>query len=526
MTKKILIPTKLDGIAAEILTNHSGFQVVQDDATPLADLVAAHPDTYGLIVRSEPITSEIIDALPSLAMVIRAGAGFNTIDTKYARSRQVDVMNTPGANANAVAEEVVAMMLADARHVVAADPSVRSGKWEKKRFMGRELTGKCIGVVGVGYIGQTLIKRLRGFDMEVLGYDPVLSQERARDVGVELVDLETLFARADYISLHVPENDQTRNMVNGDLLAHAKEGATIVNCARSGIIDLAAMKEWKERRGLRLLNDVYPKDEAGPKEATDVADLMLPHLGASTKEANQMAARRAAEQLIDFVDKGNMSYIVNRDVPAGLDAAFGDLSYKLARLARAAVGDGCPLKVVETSFYGSLNPYSNWLIMPTLAALSDGFDRSMDYAMALQYMKDMGIEYENRDTDDSKGFSNSITLDVTGALDKNNLRHVSVRGTVAEGVVMISRIDDFDGLYFDPEGHNVAFVYKDRPGVLGRIAASLAEAGINIDDVRNPHDSAGEESMAILKVNQPVPDTVLESISKEIEARVCFYAKL
>ena len=526
MKKKVLIPTKLDALAAKILAGHGGFDVVQDESAELADLAAQHGDAYALIVRSEAVTAQIIDALPKLKLVVRAGAGYNTIDTTYARSRGVDVMNTPGANANAVAEEVVAMMLADARHVLQADPSARSGKWEKKRFMGRELTGKCIGIVGVGYIGQTLIKRLRGFEMKVLGYDPVLSQERARDIGVELVDLPTLFSEADYISLHVPENDQTRKMVNSDLLSRMKPGATIVNCARAGILDVDAMRTWKEKSGLRLLNDVYPKDVEGEKPIAEVADLMLPHLGASTVEANQTAARRAAEQLIGFVDEGNMSYIVNRDVPAGLDEAFGTLAFKLAKLARAMVGEQSQLKVVETSFYGSLKPYANWLIMPTLAALSEGFDRSMDYAMALQYMRDMGIEYEDRETDDTKGFQNSITLDVTAARDKDNLRHVSVRGTVAENNVMIARIDDFDSLYFDPDGHNVVFVYADRPGVLGTIAARLAAAKVNIDDVRNPHDSKGEESIAIVKVNQPVSEDVIGSIVNEIEARVGFYAEL
>jgi len=202
--KKVLIPTKLDTVAKDILTENGGYEVVQDDSTPLEELLAQHADTFAMIVRSEKVTSEVIDTLPELKVVVRAGAGFNTIDTKYARSKKIDVMNTPGANSNAVAEEVVAMMLADARYIAAADASTRDGKWEKKRFMGRELAGKTVGIVGLGYIGQLVVKRLSGFDCTFLGFDPVITPERAEQLGVTLTSVEELFAASDYISLHIP----------------------------------------------------------------------------------------------------------------------------------------------------------------------------------------------------------------------------------------------------------------------------------------------------------------------------------
>lgn len=524
--KKVLIPTKLDTAARELLEAHGGYVVVQDDATPLGELAAAHADAYALIVRSEPVTAELMDALPSLKVVIRAGAGYNNIDTAYARKRDIDVMNTPGANANAVAEEVIAMMLADARHVVAADPSTRSGKWEKKRFMGREITGKTLGVVGVGYIGQTLVKRLRGFDMKVLGYDPVLTEARARDLGVELVDLPELFARADYISLHIPENPQTRGLVDARLLEAMRPGATLINCARAGILNEADLAAARAAKGIHFLNDVYPKDEAGEKPIATVADLMLPHLGASTQEANRNAAVRAAEQLIEFDDKGITTYIVNRDIPAGLDAAFGELAYAVAALCRRIVGAGSKLKLIETSFYGSLAPYSQWLLRPVLAGVIEGFDRSMAYATMLEYLRGMGIDYENRETDDSKGYQSSITIDLTAAVDDDTLNHASVRGTVAEGNLMVSRINGFDKLYIQPAGHNLIFTYRDRPGVLGQIGAAVAEAGINIDEVRNPHDEKGLNSLALLKVNQPIPPETVRRIAEQIDAQIAVYAPL
>jgi D-3-phosphoglycerate dehydrogenase len=520
--KKVLIPTKLNRVVKDTLEAAGRYQVVLEETKDLKGLVSQHTDTYALIVRSEKVTPEIIDLLPALKVVIRAGSGYDNIDTKYARKKGIDVMTTPGANANAVAEEVVALMLADARHLIAADLSCRAGKWEKNLFMGRELSGKTIGIVGLGAIGRLVARRLSGFDVRLIGYDPVISQERAAAAGVDLVDLPTLFDQADYVTLHIPENNETRGLVNAALLGRMKDGSTVVNCARAGILHEADFRALKSEKKLRLLNDVYPKDIEGEKPIADIADIMLPHLGASTKEANYKAALHAAEELIEFDEKGISSYVVNRDIPPGLDEAFGELAFLLARLCRQLVGRDAKLKLVETSFYGSLKPFAPWLLVPVVAALSEDFDRSSDPKAAQAYLKDMGIDLEDRETDDRKGFENSITIDLTATLGGDLLRRASVRGTVTEGVLMISRINDFHSLYFEPRGHTVVFIYDDRPGVLGRIGAALATAKVNIDDVRNPHDSKCEKSIAIIKVNQKVPGEVLDAIATDIQATTWF----
>jgi len=516
--KKVLIPTKLDAVARETLNAHGGYKVVQDDSGDLASLAAQHPDTYALIVRSEKVTAEIIDALPSLKVVIRAGAGYNTIDTKYARSKQVDVMNTPGANANAVAEEVIALMLADARHVIAGDASTREGKWEKKNFMGREITGKTVGIVGFGAIGQLVAKRLSGFEVKVLAFDPFLSIERASDLGVSSVSLEEVFEKCDYISLHMPENDETRGIVNKSLFARMKNGATIINCARAGILNEDDLRALKGDKGIRFLNDVYPKDEAGDKPIKDIADIMLPHLGASTAEANWNAAYRSATQLIDYDEKGIASYVVNRDIPEGLDRAYSELAYALAHTCRGIAGGNKKLKLIETSFYGELARFADWLLVQVVAALSDDFDRTQGYDAALEYLKEMGVDYFNRETDTTKGYGDSITVDVTTSLDSAHFQRISVRGTVAESNMMISRINDFDKLYFEPIGTAVLFIYKDRPGVIGQIGNALAEAGVNIDDMRNPHDPSGEDSLALMRITGEVDCDVIDAIAAKIDA--------
>jgi len=516
--KKVLIPTKLNTVAREILINHGGYEVVQDDSTEFADLVARHPDTFAMIVRSEKVTAEIIDALPSLKLIVRAGAGYNTIDINYARSKDIDVMNTPGANANAVAEEVIALMLADARHVVPADISVRAGKWEKKKFMGREISNKTVGIIGFGAIGQLVAKRLSGFDVKIFAYDPFLSAERAEELGVTPADIKQIFSECDYVSLHVPENDETRGMINRSLLSLMKNGATLVNCARAGIINEDDLRAVKAEKGIHFLNDVYHKDAEGMKSVADIADVMLPHLGASTYEANYNAARRAAEQIIDYDDKGIANYVVNRDIPEGLDRNYCNLAYTLAHICRSIAGPKSKIKLIETSFYGNLKPYADWLLVQIVAALSDDFDHTQNAAAALDYLKEMGVKYINRETDSSKGYENSITVDVTSSMDAENLTRVSVRGTVAEGRLMISRINDYDKLYFEPVGAVALFTYKDRPGVVGTIGNALAEAGINIDDMRNPHDASGENSLALLQIDKPIDDELVEKIAKEIDA--------
>ncbi len=524
--KKVLIPTKLDTIAAETLNRTGQYDVIQDESGDLAALAGQHPDTYALIVRSEKVTQEVIDAFPELRVVVRAGAGFNTIDIEYARSRNIDVMNTPGANSNAVAEEVIAMILADARNIIKADQTTRAGQWEKKALMGRELTGKTIGIVGLGNIGKLLAKRLSGFDVRIIAFDPVVAAERAEEWGVEMTDLETLFSTSDFITLHAPENDQTRNMVGDRLLSIMKDGATIVNCARDGLIDKEALRLAKQSKDLRFLNDVYEKDEAGDKPVSDIADIMMPHLGASTFEANYNAARRAADQLIDFDTKGVTSYIVNRDIPEGLDRAYCELANVLARLSRSVIGPTSPLKLVETSFYGTLEPYAQWLLVPVVAGISEDFQSTLDSGAAVRWLKEAGIDYVNREVDHDKSYVNSMTIDMSAEAQAGSARFVSVRGTVTEGTLIVSRINEFDKLWYEPVGHSVMFIYQDRPGVLGTIGAKLAEQGINIEDVRNPHDRKTDRSLAILKVNQPVPVAAVQAIGDEIEAQAALSLSL
>ncbi len=515
--RDVLIPTKLDAFAANLLKDN-GFDVVQDAETPLGDLVKTNSSAEVLIVRSEKVTAEIIDQLPKLRLVVRAGAGFNTIDTKYARKRNVDVMNTPGANSNAVAEEVVALILGAYRHLVPADISTRAGKWEKKRFMGRELTGKTVGILGLGHIGQLLVKRLSGFEVKVLASDPFMNADLAKQIGVKMVSVEEVFAQSDIVSLHIPENNETRGMINASLFQTMKKGALLVNCARAGVVNEDDLRAAKAEKNLIYCNDVYPKDEAGDKAIADVADIMLPHLGASTHEANFTAAKRAAEQTIAYFEHGITTCVVNKELPDNLNPKFQELAYVVSAIANKYLGETQPSKIA-TTFYGDLCEFAKWMTLPIVAGISSKVDRH-EATDVNALLEQHGVELENREADNSKSYGDAMTIDLFAG--KETIKTVSVRGTTTENHLMISRIGDFEHIYLEPTGNILFAEYPDAPGVLGKIAGILGENNINIVDIRAPQNLTMSKSLAIVKTNVEVPATLLEQIKMEIEATHVF----
>lgn len=517
--KKVLIPTKLEKTASEILIP-KGYNVVQNSEKNIIELIKENPDTEALIVRSEKVTAEIIDLLPKLKLVIRAGAGFDNIDCKYARKKNIDVMNTPGANSNAVAEEVIAMMLASSRFLIPADISTRAGGWEKKKFMGRELSGKTVGIIGLGNIGKLVVKRLAGFDVKFLVYDPLLSEDMAQQLGVNISKLETIFEKSDFITLHVPQTTETRGMVNHKLLSKMKKGATLINCARAGIVNEDDLRALKKDKNIIFCTDVYPKDEPGMKSCADIADIMLPHLGASTYEANDTAARRAAEQLISYFEKGINTFVVNKGLPDDLDPKYQELAFALAKLARAYLGENIQPHQIETSFYGGLNKFAKWLLPPIVANFQLDFENYPDSSDAENFLKERGILYKNREVDNEKNYGEAMTIDLFEG--GKNISKVSVRGTITENNLMISRINDFDKLYLEPSGYNLFAEYADKPGMLGKITGILGENNINIIDIRAPQNIEKNCALSVVKTNMPVSPELCDEIAKKTGAEKVF----
>ncbi|MEG0426682.1 MAG: 3-phosphoglycerate dehydrogenase family protein [Akkermansia sp.] len=520
MMKKILIPTKLQSLAANLLQK-AGYTVVQDADAPLMDQAVKHSDAICLIVRSEKVTQEVIDAFPNLKLVVRAGAGFDTIDIAYARKRGVDVMNTPGANANAVAEEVITLILANYRHVVTGDNTTREGGWEKKNLMGTELTGKTVGIVGLGNIGRLVAKRMQGFEPNVLGYDPVLAPVKARELGIEPSSLDEIFSKSDVVTVHVPGGPDTKNMIDTSLINLMKPNAVLVNCARYGVVSEDAVRAARKAgKNIQYVTDVYPEDKAGAKEVADIAALMMPHLGASTIEANLTAARRAAEQAVAYFEQGISSCVVNKGTPDGLNPSYQRLAWMLASVARYAVC-GKPIRQIDCTFYGDLNRFGKWFWAPILAGLSPSFDKGMMPSDASKALQQQGITIIEREPMEQKSYGNSMTIDLITE-DGKKMDSLSLRGTITDGLPMISRFADFEGLYFGLSGHLLFVNYKDRPGVIAQIAAVLADAQINIDNIAAPRDHKTETSLAVLRLNQPVSDTILDEIKLKTHADNAF----
>lgn len=516
MMKKVLIPTKLQTLASDIL-KEAGYEVVQDADTPLIDQAKAHPDAVCMIVRSEQVTQEIIDALPELKLVVRAGAGFDTIDIAYARKRGVDVMNTPGANANAVAEEVVTLVLANYRHVVAGDTTTRTGQWEKKNLMGSELTGKTVGIVGLGNIGRLVAKRMQGFEPRILGYDPIFAPLKARELGIDPCSLEEIFTKSDVVTIHVPGGADTKNMIDAPLINLMKKGAVIVNCARYGVVNEDAIRAaCTAGKNIQYLTDVYPEDKAGEKAVADIAALMMPHLGASTEEANLTAARRAAEQSIAYFDQGITSCVVNKGTPDGLDSSYQRLAWMLASVARYAV-NGKPIRQIDCTFYGDLQSFGKWFWAPILAGLSPSFDKGMMPSDAAKALQTQGITIIEREPIAHKSYGNSMTIDLLTD-DGKKMESFSIRGTLTEGLPMISRMGEFEGLYFGLRGNLLFVNYADKPGVIAKIASILAASQINIDNIAAPRNHQTGMSLAVLLLNQAVSDEIVSQIRKEVDA--------
>lgn len=517
---KILIPTKLDTAAAATLST-AGYDVVQDDSTSIEELVAAHPDAAGIIVRSEKVTPAIIDALPGLKCVIRAGAGYDNIDYVYARTRNIDVMNTPGANSNAVAEEVIAMILAAYRYVVPADTTTRAGEWNKKKYMGRELTGKTVGILGLGNIGRLLVKRLQGFECKVLGYDHFLSRQRALNIGATPTEMDEIFSTADIISIHVPGGPATRNLINAELIGKMKEGAMLINCSRYGVVDEDAIRAAKAAgKNIIYCTDVHPKDTAAMQPSADVADLLLPHLGANTREANKNAAMQAARQMIDYFTSGDTSCVINAERPDGLHPAQLQLAAMLGKLCYQM--GGCkPIRKIECTFYNNLRAYRKWFTPWILQGAVPGAERGLMPAAAETSFREHGIVYKAREPKDDKFYDDALTLDIHMEVDGQQIVS-SVRGMVVDGAPVVSRIEEFDHLYAALAGNTLVLRYADRPGVVAAIGQALSLAGINIENIVAPTDHKSGDSLAVIKTNMPVHEDQILAISKTISAKLAF----
>ncbi|HWL70607.1 MAG TPA: phosphoglycerate dehydrogenase, partial [Geminicoccus sp.] len=470
-------------------------------------------DYDGLAIRSATkVTAEVLKAATNLKVVGRAGIGVDNVDVEAATAAGVVVMNTPFGNATTTAEHAISMMMALARDIPAADRSTRAGKWEKSRFMGVELTGKTLGVVGCGNIGSIVADRARGLKMKVVGFDPFLSDARAEELGIEKVELDELCRRADVITLHTPLTDQTRNLFSRERLLSCRKGVRIVNCARGGLVDEAALHDLivaGHVAGAAL--DVFATEPARESPLFALEQVVVtPHLGASTTEAQENVALQVAEQISDYLLDGAIINALNMPSVSAEDAPrlrpYMQLAEQLGSFAGQLTETG--LKGATVTFAGQAAALNNKpLTQLILKGLLAPFAASVNMVNAPALAKSRGIQLTTVTHEHVDGYQTLITLEV---VTEKGPRTIS--GTLFQGVK--PRLVEIRGIPIDAElSGSVLYVRnQDKPGFIGALGRLLGEAEVNIATFHLGRDQPGGDAIALIAIDQPVPAYVLERI--------------
>ena len=509
---KVLIADNLSPRAVEIFVAR-GVEVEVKTGLKPAELIKIVGGFDGLAVRSATkVTADVIEAGQRLRVVGRAGIGVDTIDVPAATKRGIVVMNTPYGNSITTAEHAIALMFALARQIPAADRSTQAGKWEKSRFMGIELTGKTLGIVGCGNIGSIVADRALGLRMKVIGFDPFLSVERAIAIGIEKVELDDLLRRADFITLHTPLTNETRNLIDAKAIAAMKQGVRLINCARGGLVDEGALKAALAAgkvAGAAL--DVFAIEPAheNPLFGND-AVVATPHLGASTSEAQENVALQIAEQMSDFLLQGAVSNAVNMPSVSAEEAPrltpYMKLAEQLGRFAGQVSHTG--IKSVTIEYQGEVTGLNTRPI--TAAALSGLLARaleSVNMVSAPAVARERNIQIHEVKHELPTEFQALVTLTVEHDDGTQKLSGTLIAGTKP-------RVVEIEGISLEAElGKHMLFLRnRDKPGMIGRVGTTLGEAGVNIATFHLGRAAPGGDAILLTETDQPVDEAVLERV--------------
>lgn len=509
---RVLISDKMDPKAAAIFRER-GVLVDEKPGLTKEELIAIIGDYDGLAIRSATkVTKDVLDAATKLKVVGRAGIGVDNVDIPCASARGVVVMNTPFGNSITTAEHAVAMMFALARQIPEANAQTQAGLWPKNGFMGVELTGKTLGLIGAGNIGSIVAERALGLRMKVVAYDPFLSPERAIELGVEKVELDALLARADFITLHTPLTDQTRNILSQANLAKTKKGVRIINCARGGLIDEAALKAALDSghvAGAAL--DVFVEEPAKASPLFGTPNFICtPHLGASTDEAQVNVAIQVAEQISDYLLSGGITNALNVPSLSAEEAPklkpYMALAEKLGRLVGQLEGEAITGVAVETEGAAAqLNQKP--IVAAVLAGLMRVYSDTVNMVNAPFLAKERGLDVREVRHDREGDYSTLLRVTVTTA-DGTRSAAGTIFGKGEPRLVEIHGIK----VEADLSGDMLFVVNADAPGFIGRLGSSLGQAGVNIGTFHLGRREAGGEAVLLLSVDSPVPEPVLWSV--------------
>jgi D-3-phosphoglycerate dehydrogenase / 2-oxoglutarate reductase len=511
---RVLISDQMDPKAEQIFRERGCDVDVITGKTPeeLGEILGQYD---GLAIRSTTkLTKELIAKATNLKVVGRAGIGVDNIDIPAASAKGIVVMNTPFGNSITTAEHAIALMFALARQLPEADASTQAGKWEKNRFMGVEVTGKTLGLIGAGNIGSIVASRALGLRMKVVAFDPFLTPERAIEMGVEKADLDGVLAKADFITLHTPLTDQTRNILSAENIAKCKKGVRIINCARGGLIDEDALKAALDSghvAGAAL--DVFVKEPAKDSPLFGTPNFIsTPHLGASTDEAQVNVAIQVAEQLSDYLVNGGVTNALNMPSLSAEEAPklrpYMALAEKLGSLVGQLAHDNLThisIEVEGAAAQLNIKPITG----AVLAGLMRRYSDTVNMVNAPYLAKERGLDIREIRHDKEGVYHTLIRVTVETAVGPR-----SVAGTLFGNVE--PRLVEIFGINVeaDLDGDMLYIVNEDAPGFIGRVGTLLGDAGLNIGTFHLGRRAAGGEAVLLLSMDAPIPDAVLDQAGK------------
>ena len=508
---KVLISDQLSERAIEIFQER-GLEVDFKPGLSADEQIKIISKYDGLAIRSATkVTAEMLSAASNLKVIGRAGIGVDNVNVSAATSRGVVVMNTPHGNTITTAEHAIAMLFATARQIPSADASTQAGKWEKSRFMGVELTGKTLGLIGCGNIGSIVAERALGLRMRVLAFDPFLSEDRARDLGVEKGDLEAVLARSDFITLHTPMTDQTRGMINKASLAKCKPGVRIVNCARGGLVveeDLAEALKSGQVAGAAF--DVFTVEPAKDNPLFGCPNFIAtPHLGAATEEAQENVAIQVAEQMSDYLLNGAVSNAINMPSISAEDAPklkpYMDLAARLGSFAGQLTETG--LRKVTLTYRGHVATLNT---RPLTAIALEGLLRpqvdSVNMVNAPSMARERGIEVTEVSNQEIENYQATITVSV-----ETDRRQRSASGAIFGGAPRLVRMHDAR-MEAELKGFMLFVRNEDKPGFIGRLGSTLGNAGVNIANFHLGRAEGDGSAVALIQLDSACSPEVLKTL--------------
>jgi len=512
---KVLISDKLSDAAVAIFRDRGIDTDFEPDLGKDADALARKIAGYdGLAIRSATkATADLIAKADSLKVIGRAGIGVDNIDLAAASERGIVVMNTPFGNSITTAEHAIAMMMALARQIPAANASTHAGKWEKSRFMGTEITGKTLGLLGCGNIGSVVASRAIGLRMKVVAYDPFLSEDRARELGVEKLDLDALLARADFVSLHLPKTEKTANILSAERIARMKPGARLINCARGGLVDEAAVAEALQAGRLAgAAFDVFAEEPARENPLFGLENVVVtPHLGAATSEAQENVALQVAEQMADYLLHGAIQNALNAPSITAEEAPVLRPWVRVAEVLGAFAGQLTeePIEEVEIAYVGQVAELN---LKPLTAALAAALltpqmgQGAVNMVSAPVIARARGIRINETRKDAQGAYGTYLRLLVTTP-DKTR----SVAATLfSDGRPRIIQIKGI-GMEAEPMPHMLYTVNTDEPGFIGALGTKTGEIGVNIATFNLGRSAKGGEAITLMGVDEPLtPGTLAE----------------